>query len=111
MVIWNHADPVLEEYAPPGGEAAYYNLTVSTLRRHGSKRFTIKSLKTSARITSAELLTYSEGTAPELRVISFNSKPGTHAWSDKSWCTFSATEKLVDFFLELRCNMQADVVV
>lgn len=37
MIVWNHADPVLEEYAPTGGEPAYYNLTIQTLRRGGSQ--------------------------------------------------------------------------
>eukprot|EP00746_Dinoflagellata_sp_MGD_P054737 gnl/MRDRNA2_/MRDRNA2_239279_c0_seq1.p1 gnl/MRDRNA2_/MRDRNA2_239279_c0~~gnl/MRDRNA2_/MRDRNA2_239279_c0_seq1.p1 ORF type:complete len:245 (+),score=34.85 gnl/MRDRNA2_/MRDRNA2_239279_c0_seq1:65-736(+) len=56
MVIWNHADPVLEAFAPPGGEPAYYKETVSTLRRHGSQTFTKQPLPTSKTIVSADVL-------------------------------------------------------
>lgn len=99
MVIWNHADPVLEKFAPPGGEPAYYNLTVSTLRRHGSITFTSQTLPDSKKIISANLLHYPEDSAPQLLMLNFNSDPGTHNWADKSWCTFSAAEELVKFFL------------
>ncbi|CAD7971714.1 unnamed protein product [Amoebophrya sp. A25] len=34
LLVWNHADPVLKEYSPEGGEPVYLRLTVSTLRRH-----------------------------------------------------------------------------
>lgn len=111
MVVWNHADPVLTEYAPPGGEPAYYNLTVSTLRRHGSQNFVTEPLPTSSKIVSAELLTYPSDAAPELRVLSFTSTPGTHAWADQAWCTFSATAELVKFFLGLSCNEQMDTSI
>jgi poly(3-hydroxybutyrate) depolymerase len=109
MVIWNHADPELN-YVPAGGELHYFNRTVKTLRRHGTKDFTIaKSLPTSPTIVSAQYLLYpTEGRwfmgpdlgSPELRILNFKSNPGTHAWADKSWATFDATEELVKFFLE-----------
>eukprot|EP00746_Dinoflagellata_sp_MGD_P144024 gnl/MRDRNA2_/MRDRNA2_76789_c1_seq2.p1 gnl/MRDRNA2_/MRDRNA2_76789_c1~~gnl/MRDRNA2_/MRDRNA2_76789_c1_seq2.p1 ORF type:complete len:560 (-),score=74.15 gnl/MRDRNA2_/MRDRNA2_76789_c1_seq2:233-1687(-) len=98
MIIWNHADPILEQYSPAGGEPAYYNLTVSTLRRHGSKLFVSWPLPTSKRIVDAKLLEYPEDTAPQLSVLSFKSNPGTHDWADLSWCTFSATAELLRFF-------------
>lgn len=111
LIIWNHADPVLRYCAPPGGEPAYYNLTISTLRRHGGKNFTSQPLPTSATITSAEVLTYPQDTAPGLQVFSFTSEPGTHSWADTSWCTFDATVQLVKFFLGIACRAQADIVV
>merc|ERR1711977_461105 len=47
---------------------------------------------------SSEFLEYPEDTAPKLSVLSFKSNPGTHAWADMSWCTFSATAELLRFF-------------
>jgi pimeloyl-ACP methyl ester carboxylesterase len=99
MIIWNHADPVLAQYAPEGDESLYYNLTVSTLRRHGSKMFTIDPLPTSETIISAELKHYPKDTAPVLKMLAFKSHPGTHDWADTSWSTFNATDELVKFFL------------
>eukprot|EP00746_Dinoflagellata_sp_MGD_P167381 gnl/MRDRNA2_/MRDRNA2_97957_c0_seq1.p1 gnl/MRDRNA2_/MRDRNA2_97957_c0~~gnl/MRDRNA2_/MRDRNA2_97957_c0_seq1.p1 ORF type:complete len:352 (+),score=60.60 gnl/MRDRNA2_/MRDRNA2_97957_c0_seq1:99-1154(+) len=107
MVIWNRKDPELN-YQDWGWY--YYDRTVSTLRRHGTKDFTIiKSLPTSNTIASAKYLLYpTEGDpsmgpdlgSPELRIISFESTPGTHQWANKTWATFDATEELVKFFLE-----------
>jgi poly(3-hydroxybutyrate) depolymerase len=104
MVIWNHADPVLEEYAPPGGEPAYYELTVSTLRRNGSRAPVSESLPTSKGVTSAEILHFPEDGAPKLDILHFHSSPGSHDWQDESWCSFSATEQLVKFFLAFPCK-------
>jgi poly(3-hydroxybutyrate) depolymerase len=101
MIVWNHADPVLTEYAPYHDEPAYYDMTVSTLRRHGSKAFIQEYLPTSKRIVSAELRHYPRDTAPQLRMLSFSSDPGTHSWANTTWATFSATEELVKFFLEV----------
>jgi poly(3-hydroxybutyrate) depolymerase len=101
MVIWNHADPVLAEYAPWGDEQAYYHQTVATLRRHGDwSWFESKALPTSERILSAAVHHYPKDTAPPLRMVSFQSNPGTHSWANKTWATFSATEELVKFFLD-----------
>ncbi|CAE8600874.1 unnamed protein product [Polarella glacialis] len=100
MVIWNHADPVLEEYAPTGGEPAYYNLTISTLRRHGTQTYSSRTpLPTSASVVSAEILTYLADNAPELQMLSWRSNPGTHKWPSTSWASFGATETLVSFFI------------
>jgi len=101
MVIWNHADPVLEQYAPAGGEPAYYSLTISTLRRHGGQEHTARPLPTSDTVTSATLLHYPDDGAPELAVLSFTSKPGRHDWPSLRWASFDASEQLVKFFLQL----------
>lgn len=101
MVVWNHADPVLEEYAPEGGEPAYYNLTISTLRRHGSLQpSTSKSLPTSGKTPFAELVFYQNDNAPQLLILSWRSVPGTHAWARSSNFTFDATEELTKFFFD-----------
>lgn len=102
MVVWNHADPVLEEYAPKGGEPAYYDLTLQTLRRNASSEpATTQPLALSGTVTQAELLMFKEEeAAPELQVLSFTSDPGSHSWADKSWTgTVDASEQLVSFFL------------
>eukprot|EP00746_Dinoflagellata_sp_MGD_P067531 gnl/MRDRNA2_/MRDRNA2_278783_c0_seq1.p1 gnl/MRDRNA2_/MRDRNA2_278783_c0~~gnl/MRDRNA2_/MRDRNA2_278783_c0_seq1.p1 ORF type:complete len:234 (+),score=39.40 gnl/MRDRNA2_/MRDRNA2_278783_c0_seq1:61-702(+) len=99
MIIWNHADPVLQEYAPEGQEALYYNMTISTLRRHGSKMFTLEPLPTSNTIIAADMKHYPKDAAPILKMLSFRSHPGTHDWAFTSWSTFNATDELVKFFL------------
>jgi poly(3-hydroxybutyrate) depolymerase len=101
LVVWNHADPELAKYAPAGGEPAYYNLTVETLRRHGSKYYTPKQLPTSRTIPQADLLQYPQDASPHLAMLSFKSNPGTHAWADTTWCTFNATKEVVNFFFFL----------
>lgn len=104
MVIWNHADPVLEEYAPEGGEPAYYNLTLNTLRRGASVEPTSrKPLALSDTVTQAEILMFEEeDAAPEVQILSWTSNPGRHTWADKSWTgTVDASEQLVAFFLRL----------
>jgi len=101
MVVWNHADPVLHSFAPGGSEAAYYNLTLSTLRRHGSLQpWTSKRLPTSQNTLSAELVDYRRDAAPELLMLSWRSDPGTHAWPKSSKYTFDAAEEVMKFFLE-----------
>lgn len=102
MVIWNHADPVLEEYAPEGGEPAYYALTLSTLRRGARMEpATSQSLPLSGTVTQAQLLTFEEDdAAPEVQILSWTSDPGRHTWAHKSWTgTVDASEHLVAFFL------------
>jgi poly(3-hydroxybutyrate) depolymerase len=113
MVIWNRADPELDY---PNWGWYYYHRTIKILRRHGSKDYTmVKSLPTSSVIASAEYLLYptegnwsmdSDHGAPEVRVISFKSNPGTHKWANKTWATFDATEELVKFFLEDSYHVQ-----
>lgn len=101
MLIWNHADPVLTAFAPTivaGGEPALFNLTISTLRRHGSLKFALYSMPTSETIVAASSRLYPEDGAPQLSVLSFRSHPGSHAWARTSWCTFSATKEIVNFF-------------
>eukprot|EP00931_Biecheleriopsis_adriatica_P110305 TRINITY_DN84551_c0_g1_i1.p1 TRINITY_DN84551_c0_g1~~TRINITY_DN84551_c0_g1_i1.p1 ORF type:complete len:293 (+),score=46.37 TRINITY_DN84551_c0_g1_i1:42-881(+) len=100
MVVWNHADPVLEQFAPPGGEPAYHNLTVSTLRRHGSmKPIASQPLPTSRKVVSASLVTYASDSAPELVMLNWRSDPGTHRWPNKPDCSFDAAEELLKFFM------------
>lgn len=127
LLVWNHADPVLAEYAPYGGEPAYYAQSIRML--WGLKPTdplpaykVVEQLPTSATITNAEVRLYSatagnrldviESSAgnmstskldiesrSELRVVSFTSQPGRHDWAARSWCTFNATHLIVDFFL------------
>lgn len=115
MVIWNHADPVLEEYAPPGGEPAYYNLTVKTLRRNGSQQpSSSKALPTSKVAPYAELLAFPQDSSPELAMLSWRSQPGTHKWASSSWTqSVDAAEALTQFFFRNSSNskISADVVV
>jgi poly(3-hydroxybutyrate) depolymerase len=103
MVVWNHADPVLYEYAPGGDEAAYFRDTVSILRRHGDmNHYRIEQLPTSEEIIFAEVRHYpQERFAPQLRMLSFTSQPGTHSWATTSWSTFNATTELLKFFFEV----------
>lgn len=102
IVVWNHADPVLEVYSPEGGEPGYYDLTVSTLRRHGSKTFLPQPLllsNMSETLQSAEFREYPEDEAPKLVMLGFKTEPGTHDWAHPSWASFCATAELVKFFL------------
>eukprot|EP00928_Gymnodinium_smaydae_P020315 TRINITY_DN17854_c0_g1_i1.p1 TRINITY_DN17854_c0_g1~~TRINITY_DN17854_c0_g1_i1.p1 ORF type:complete len:282 (+),score=41.44 TRINITY_DN17854_c0_g1_i1:35-880(+) len=100
LVVWNHADPVLHAYAPPGGEPAYFNLTISTLRRHGSQQPAVtKPVQKSQNTLFAELVFYAEDAAPELVVLSWRSEPGTHEWPRTARFDFSATSEVVTFFL------------
>lgn len=100
IVIWNHADPVLEQYAPRGGEPAYYQQTISTLRRHGSRVHAFaEALPVSDNVTSVEILTFPEDGAPELKMLHFRSKPGTHTWASTPDFTFDATKQLMLFFM------------
>lgn len=102
IVVWNHADPVLEQYAPGKVEKAYYNLTLRTLRRSArSEPDMIEALPTSKTVVEAARLTFiKNAVAPELQVVSWTSKPGRHAWALPRWTTsLDATKSLVDFFL------------
>jgi len=102
MVIWNHADPVLKEYAPDHSEPAYYKLTIDTLRRGGSSTpDKHKDLPLSETVVKSELLTFvAEHGLPELQVISWISVPGRHRWPLKRWTkSLSATKQLVTFFM------------
>eukprot|EP00929_Paragymnodinium_shiwhaense_P008326 TRINITY_DN112278_c0_g1_i1.p1 TRINITY_DN112278_c0_g1~~TRINITY_DN112278_c0_g1_i1.p1 ORF type:complete len:288 (-),score=42.27 TRINITY_DN112278_c0_g1_i1:208-1071(-) len=102
MLVWNHGDPVLAEYAPPGGEPAYYNQTVSTLRRRGNQQpSSSTSLPVSGITEFANLVHYEEDDAPELLVLSFRSMPGTHAWATRAQFPFDSAELLTQFFLKL----------
>jgi poly(3-hydroxybutyrate) depolymerase len=103
MVVWNHADPVLAKYAPPGGEQAYLNLTINTLRRRSSAGPNFREqLPLSESISQAELVTYNEDQAPQLRILHFTSNIGQHTWPMARWTTgVDAAEQLVAFFLEL----------
>mmetsp|Transcript_49459 Transcript_49459/g.105716 ORF Transcript_49459/g.105716 Transcript_49459/m.105716 type:complete len:264 (-) Transcript_49459:60-851(-) len=99
MVVWNHADPVLHQYAPEGNERAYYNITISVLRRHGSMQPSkTKRLPTSGTAVFAELQFYCQDTAPELLVLEWRSDPGIHAWPRSSQFGFDATEEMMKFF-------------
>lgn len=102
MVVWNHADPVLEEYAPKKSEPAYYNLTVNTLRRSGSTMPNkAKQLLLSDVVTQADLLYFAEETdAPELQIVSWTSQPGQHTWASALWTGgLDAASHLVHFFM------------
>lgn len=50
----------------------------------------------------AERLTFNKTrAAPELRVISWESRPGRHNWARPSWTqALDATAELIDFFFE-----------
>ena len=102
MVVWNHADPVLRDYAPGGIEMAYYNLTVDTLRRGSSSVPDVdQQLPTARPVTEASLLTFNEdaAAAPLLQVVSWRTQPGRHTWASPSWTnSLDATKQLVDFF-------------
>merc|ERR1712086_844280 len=101
-VIWNRADPVLEEYAPPGGEPAYLKLTIDTLRRHGSKTPTTKeSFPTSGETTVYASLWHfvREEEAPEVLMLVWKSRPGTHTWPSESKFSFDAAKLVTKFFL------------
>jgi len=104
MIIWNHRDPVLRAYAPEKKEEKYFDLTISTLRRHGSRTFTPQWLPSSWFISFAQIQKYPEDDSPRLWMLHFQNRwPfGTHDWPEKSWCTFSATEELVKFFFEVQ---------
>jgi len=101
MVVWNHADPVLQEYAPGGIEEAYFNLTVSTLRRGSSTVPDLRQqLKKARPVTQASLLTFKDTVvSPLLQVVSWRSDPGRHTWPSPSWTnSVDSTKILVDFF-------------
>lgn len=100
MIIWNHRDPVLRAYAPEKKEAKYFDLTISTLRRHGSSAFALEWLPSSWFIQYAAIRKYAEDDSPCMWMLHFQSRwPfGTHNWPDKPWCSFSATEELLKFF-------------
>lgn len=101
MVIWNHADPVLTEYAPGRDEMAYYNLTVATLRRGASTEpDEVRPLPTGRTVVEAEIRVFSDApAAPELQVLSWRSNPGKHDWALPKWTQdLDATAALVDFF-------------
>jgi poly(3-hydroxybutyrate) depolymerase len=102
IVVWNHADPVVKQYAPGGIEMAYYNLTVDTLRRGSSTAPDVRQqLPKSRPVTQAELLTFNEdaAAAPLLQVASWRSEPGRHAWPSPSWTnSVDATKLLIEFF-------------
>jgi len=188
LLVWNHADPVLREYSPEGGEPGYLKLTVTTLRRHAkhpwvpldvsisssvhgdgaraeagreefpssaerlrfpgvspssngmriarlsvaedekqdgaaeihakkvtaslSKLIRRTPLPTDASTPQAERIEYlpdpvsrnsSNATkdAPPVTLVSFTTDPGEHTWASRDWCTISATEEAVKFFLDL----------
>eukprot|EP00928_Gymnodinium_smaydae_P098335 TRINITY_DN9120_c0_g2_i2.p1 TRINITY_DN9120_c0_g2~~TRINITY_DN9120_c0_g2_i2.p1 ORF type:complete len:279 (+),score=46.04 TRINITY_DN9120_c0_g2_i2:68-904(+) len=110
LVVWNHADPVLKEFAPNEDEMAYLNLTIDTLRRRSSTTpDTEQPLPTGATVTSAKMLVFNEDThAPKLQIVSFTSEPGKHDWPHPSWTScLDATRHLIDFFFPI----EADLVV
>eukprot|EP00747_Dinoflagellata_sp_TGD_P208847 gnl/TRDRNA2_/TRDRNA2_82294_c1_seq1.p1 gnl/TRDRNA2_/TRDRNA2_82294_c1~~gnl/TRDRNA2_/TRDRNA2_82294_c1_seq1.p1 ORF type:complete len:311 (+),score=32.78 gnl/TRDRNA2_/TRDRNA2_82294_c1_seq1:42-935(+) len=101
MVVWNHADPVLREYAPHKNETAMYQKTVSTLRRHGSLTPAANiRLPVSKNTLSAELVLYLEDSSPELLVLSWRSVSGTHEWPTSQNFSFDAAHQLTRFFLD-----------
>jgi len=102
IIVWNHADPVLTQYAPGRKEMAYYNQTLKALHRQpGSDPDSRVALPTSHAVVQAERLTFNKNAvAPELKIVSWTSKPGKHDWALPSWTiTLDATKELVDFFL------------
>lgn len=102
MVVWNHADPVLTEYAPNKSEPLYYNLTIDSLRRGASSvPDSRQDLPLSDTVVQAELRTFAQdGSVPELQVISWTSEPGRHTWPRTRWTgSVDAAEQLVSFFL------------
>eukprot|EP00927_Polykrikos_kofoidii_P086449 TRINITY_DN9690_c0_g2_i1.p1 TRINITY_DN9690_c0_g2~~TRINITY_DN9690_c0_g2_i1.p1 ORF type:complete len:292 (+),score=41.96 TRINITY_DN9690_c0_g2_i1:541-1416(+) len=114
IVVWNHADPVLTEYAPHHSEPEYYNLTVNTLRRGGSKvPTTSKQLPLSKTVTQAQLLLFEEeASAPEVQMLSWTSSPGQHTWASKTWTgTIDASEQLVKFFLGVGTKQTSALLV
>lgn len=101
MVVWNHGDPVLSQYAPGGLEMAYYNLTVETLRRGaGTVPDRRDPLPKLLPVVEAELRIFETvAEAPELQIVSWTSQPGRHDWALPSWThSVDATRLLVDFF-------------
>mmetsp|Transcript_90392 Transcript_90392/g.156673 ORF Transcript_90392/g.156673 Transcript_90392/m.156673 type:complete len:226 (+) Transcript_90392:87-764(+) len=102
MVVWNHNDPVLTEYAPAGGEPAFFNFTIQTLRRNASAHpVASRGLEVSPAVPHAEVLSFAEeGVIPELEVLSWRSEPGIHKWPSRSWThSLDAAEQLTHFFL------------
>lgn len=108
MIVWNHADPVLndKDYTPPGGETAYLDLTVSTLRRalNGTaspRPSSLRILPGTQVVPQAELLTFAAAAgAPEVRVLGFSSIPGRHMWAQASWTgSIDASVELTRFFM------------
>jgi poly(3-hydroxybutyrate) depolymerase len=102
MIVWNTADPVLQEYAPQGNVSAYLDLTVSTLRRGGTKApKLITELPLGANVSQAQVLVFEgEDSIPELRIVRFTSNPGQHTWPRATWTNgVDAAEQLVNFFL------------
>eukprot|EP00929_Paragymnodinium_shiwhaense_P057935 TRINITY_DN2901_c0_g1_i1.p1 TRINITY_DN2901_c0_g1~~TRINITY_DN2901_c0_g1_i1.p1 ORF type:complete len:282 (+),score=23.04 TRINITY_DN2901_c0_g1_i1:254-1099(+) len=102
MVVWNHADPVLAEYAPEQDESEYYNMTIDVLRRHGTRKpMASERLPLSVRTVSADVHTYEEDLAPELVMLSWRSWPGTHSWPTAWEFSFDAAHVLTKFFLRV----------
>lgn len=104
IVVWNHADPVLHEYAPNESEPEYYNLTVETLRR-GSSALPddVQALEFEEPVVIAERRIFHEDpqAAPELHIISWRTDPGHHDWALPSWTnSLDATQLLIDFFFD-----------
>jgi len=124
MLVWNHADPELTTCANmlpswpacrglslEGTEAANWDATIATLRRHGSrqpsatKRLPLSGQSAPSQLKYgktlfAEVVDFHQDTAPELRIVSWRSDPGTHAWPSLSNYGFDATELVMNFFLE-----------
>lgn len=105
MIVWNHADPVLEQWAPTGGESAYLDLTVRTLRRAvnstESPRPATSALPVTHVVQQADMQIFTaDRGAPEIHVLGFTSNPGRHTWAQASWTgSVDASEELVLFFL------------
>eukprot|EP00929_Paragymnodinium_shiwhaense_P057937 TRINITY_DN2901_c0_g3_i1.p1 TRINITY_DN2901_c0_g3~~TRINITY_DN2901_c0_g3_i1.p1 ORF type:complete len:296 (+),score=36.34 TRINITY_DN2901_c0_g3_i1:118-1005(+) len=102
MIIWNHADPVLLEYAPERNETQYYNMAVDVLRRHGSRTpAAALPLSTNPQTLAAEIRKYEEDASPELVMLGWRSSPGTHTWPKAAEFSFDAAHILTTFFLQV----------
>lgn len=101
MIIYNHADPVLREFAPQKSLPKLLNFSVATLRRQGSKKpLSSRLLYKEDGWPSAELTHYPQDAAPELWILKWFSDPGTHEWPTSPKFSFNAAKHILKFFFE-----------